>query len=250
MGFLDGKTVVVTGAARGIGAAIAYRLAREGASIAIADIVDCSESVAEIKTVGVEAIAYNVDVSSPEAVAEFHDKVVSDLGTPLILVNNAALHPHPTPLSELSYEYWRKTMAVNLDSVFLMTQAFLPAMRKEGWGRIVNVSSAAFNAAPPNGAPYVASKGGVVGLTRAVATEAGVDGVTCNAVAPNPVRTPGAEGGAVSEEMFNAIAATQPVPKVMVPRDVAGIVAFLCRQEAGFMTGQHLHIDGGAIRGD
>lgn len=249
MGFLDGKTVVVTGGARGIGAAIAFRLAREGAAIAIVDIADATQSVAEIREVGVECQAFTVDVSDPAAVAQLRDDVTKALGTPLVLVNNAALHPHPTPLAELSFEYWRKTMSVNLDSVFLMTQAFLPAMRAAQWGRIINVSSAAYNAAPPNGAPYIASKGGVLGLTRAVAAEAGVDGVTCNAVAPNPVRTPGADGS-VTEEMFQMIASTQPVPKVMEPRDVAGIVAFLCRQEAAFMTGQHLHIDGGAIRGD
>lgn len=249
MGFLEGKTAVITGAARGIGAAIAFRLAREGATIAIVDIGDASQSLADIREVGVDCAAFPIDVSDPAAVERLREELTARLGAPSVLVNNAALHPHPTAFADLTFDYWRRTMAVNLDSVFLMTKAFLPAMRTAGWGRIVNVSSAAYNAAPPNGAPYIASKGGVVGLTRAVATEAGADGVTCNAIAPNPVRTPGADGS-VTEEMFRMIAATQPVNKVMEPRDVAGVVAFLCRQEAGFMTGQHLHIDGGAVRGD
>lgn len=249
MGFLDGKTVLVSGAARGIGAAIAFRLAREGAKVAIADIIEAEQTVGEIREVGVECEAFATDVSDPASVARLRDAVTARLGAPSVLVNNAALHPHPTSFSELTFDYWRKTMAVNLDSVFLMSQAFLPAMRAAGWGRIINVSSAAYNAAPPNGAPYIASKGGVVGLTRAIATEVGADGVTCNAIAPNPVRTPGADGS-VTEEMFQMIASTQPVNRIMEPRDVAGVAAFLCRQEASFMTGQHLHIDGGAIRGD
>jgi NAD(P)-dependent dehydrogenase (short-subunit alcohol dehydrogenase family) len=153
-------------------------------------------------------------------------------------------------LPELALEYWRKTMSINLDSMFLTIQAFLPAMRASGWGRIINMSSSAYNTALPIGAPYLAGKGGVLGLTRAVAAEAGKDGVTVNAIAPNPVRTPGAEGGAVSEEMFQQIAASQPVPRIMVPDDVAGMVAFLCRDEAGMITGQHMHVDGGMVRGD
>jgi NAD(P)-dependent dehydrogenase (short-subunit alcohol dehydrogenase family) len=104
--------------------------------------------------------------------------------------------------------------------------------------------------APPNGAPYVASKTGVVGLTRAVAAEVGKYNITVNAVAPNPVRTPGAEQGPMTEEMFQAIAAMQPVPRVMEANDVAGVVAFLCSDEAAFITGQHLHVDGGFVRGD
>ena len=249
MAYLAGKVAVVTGAARGMGARFATRLAEEGATIVATDILDCDATVAAIQAQGGTAIAVKGDISSPDAVDRLAEKAAA-IGGAQILINNAGLHPQPMPFEDLSFEYWRKTMSVNLDAMFLTIKAFLPAMRTAGWGRIINLSSSSYNAAPPMGAPYVSSKGGVLGLTRAVATEAGKFGVTCNAIAPNPVRTPGAEGGPISEEMFQQVAAMQPVPRVMVPDDVAGIVAFLCRDEAAFITGQHLHVDGGMVRGD
>ncbi|HUI61313.1 MAG TPA: SDR family oxidoreductase [Steroidobacteraceae bacterium] len=250
MSSLEGKVAVVTGAARGMGREFAVRLASQGASIALVDILDTAETLQEVRRHGRDGISLEADITQPQVVRAAAQKVASGLGGAHILINNAGLHPHPTPFEELTFEYWRKTLSINLDSMFLLIQAFLPQMKARGWGRIVNLSSAAANAAPPMGAPYVASKCGVVGLTRAVATEVGRHNITVNAIAPNPVRTPGAEGGAVSEEMFQSIAALQPVPRVMEPRDVAGMVAFLCSDDAAFITGQHLHVDGGFIRGD
>ncbi len=248
MGRLQGKVAVITGAARGLGAAFALRLAADGAAVAATDILDCGETVDLVQAAGGNAIGVRADVSSPEAVAALAREVAAKLGGADILVNNAGLHPTPAAFEDLTFDYWRKTMAVNLDAMFLTIQAFLPHMKRKSWGRIVNISSSAANAAPPNGAPYVASKAGVLGLTRAVATEVGLHNITVNAIAPNPVRTPGAQ--VISEEMFQAIAAMQPIPKVMMPEDVAGMVAFLCTDDAAFITGQHLHVDGGYVRGD
>ena len=245
----DGKVAVVTGAARGMGRAFAVRLAAGGANVAVVDLLDCAETVAEIESEGRKGLAIVADISLPAEAKRIAQTVSDAFGAAHILVNNAGLHPHPMPFEEITFEYWRKTMSVNLDAMFLLIQAFLPQMKSRGWGRIVNLSSAAANAAPPNGAPYVASKTGVVGLTRAVASEVGKYNITANAGAPNPVRTPGADG-ALSEEMFQAIAAMQPVPRVMVPNDVAGVVAFLCSDDSAFLTGQHIHVDGGFIRGD
>lgn len=246
---LTGKTAVVTGAARGLGAMFAMRLAEQGARVALVDILDSSEVCSQIIDAGGKCIGIRADISSPEAVAGVAQQVDEAFGGADILVNNAAIHPTPTPFTELSFDYWRKTMSINLDSVFLMSQAFVPQLIAKGWGRIINISSSSANTAPPMGAPYVASKGAVVALTRAMATEFGVNNITVNAVAPNPVRTPGAEDGVISEEMFQMVAAQQPIPRVMMPDDVSGVILFLCSDGSEFITGQNFHVDGGCVRG-
>ena len=141
-------------------------------------------------------------------------------------------------------------MSINLDSMFIVSLAFLSQLTTGGWGRIVNMSSSSANTAPGNGAPYVASKAAIIGLTRAMATELGKDGITVNAISPNPVRTPGAEAdGVIPEEVFQMVASMQPVPRVMVPEDVAGAILFLCSDASEFITGQNFHVDGGYVRG-
>jgi len=246
---LEGKVAVVTGAARGIGRALAEGLAAAGADIASLDLTESTEMVAAVTGMGRRAIGIPTDVSSPESVAAAAATVVAELGPAHILVNNAGLHPHQTSFADTSWELWSKTMRVNLDSMFLTCKAFHTQMDANGWGRIINMSSSVVNVAPLGGVHYIASKAGVLGLTRALARELGPH-VTVNALAPSLVDTPGLSETGISQEVYDAVVGAQVLQELTTAQDLAGLVRFLCSHEARFLTGQHLHIDGGMVFGD
>jgi NAD(P)-dependent dehydrogenase (short-subunit alcohol dehydrogenase family) len=248
-----GKIAVVTGGANGIGQALALRLAEEGVDIAIADLQPADETVKRIEALGRRAGSLLCDVSNPDDVSAFADFVARKFGQCDILVNNAGFYK-TRRFEDLSFADWRRTMAVNLDSMFLMTQAFIAGMRQRQWGRIVNIASNTLGSVAPNHVDYIASKGGVVGFTRALASEFGVDGITVNAVSPGLTRTPGTlEGqfrprGLPIEEAFDLVSKTQAIKRHQTPDDLVGVVAFLTSDDAAFMSGQTLVVDGGLVR--
>jgi NAD(P)-dependent dehydrogenase (short-subunit alcohol dehydrogenase family) len=240
----EGKVALVTGAAAGIGQAYAVRLAADGASVIAADIADAGETVARIADGGGRATALQCDVSDEASVAAMGAQA-ADFGAVDILVNNAGIYPF-VGFAEMTFADWRRVMSVNLDSVFLVTKQFLPGMRSRGWGRVICVSSGMFHNGTPGAAHYVVSKAGVVGFVRSVASEVGEDGVTVNAVAPGLVRSAGtSKGYHDSAGLFEKVASVQSIKRTQMPDDLDGVVSFLASDDARFITGQTLVVDGG-----
>ena len=244
---LEGRTAVITGAARGIGRAYAERLAADGARLVLADVAEAQETKASIESHGGSATALSCDVSEPGSVDELASRV-AELGGADILVHNAGIYPMQ-PVSEITFAQWRRVMSVNLDGLFLLTQAFLPRMRERGWGRIVGISSGMFHMGAPGMPHYVASKGGVIGFIRALAPEIGPDGVTANAIAPGFIRTEGTSTGAHDDAgLFDMTLQMQAVKHTGTPADLTGALSFIVSDDAAFMTGQTMLVDGGLAR--
>lgn len=244
----DGRVAVVTGGAASIGLALAKRLARDGHQVVIADVAPADEAVRLITDAGGEAVGVRCDISSPADVSRLGGEVAQRYGRCDVLVANAGIYP-VAPIADTSWETWRRIMSVNLDSLFLLTQEFLPGMRERGWGRIVATATNGFHTGLPDLTAYVASKGGVIGFVRSLAGEVGRDGVTVNAIAPSLTRTEGTLSGPHQEMgLFEFTRELQAIKRTQEPEDLAGAVAFLVSDEAGFITGQTLPVDGGLVR--
>ncbi len=238
------RIAIVTGSAQGIGAAIARKLSSEGASVVIADIN--GEGAAEVAASLPDALAVTVDTSSEDQVNAMVDACIGRFGKVDILVNNAAIVPF-TEWDDIDFAEWRRIMSVNLDGVFLTSRSVYPHMRDAAYGRIVNIASNVFVAGTPNLAHYVASKGGVVGFTRALATELGKYGITVNAVAPGLTETEGTIASPHAEA-FDFVQSLQAIPRRGLATDIAPAVAFLTSEEAAWVTGSLLVVDGGHTR--
>ena len=240
---LEGRVAIVTGAAQGIGRAIAEKLVSEGATVAIVDRNgDGAQSVAS----GLDGLAIQADISSEEDANRMARETLQRYGKVDVLVNAAAIVPF-IPWDEVDFAYWRKLLSVNLDGAYLVSRAVEGPMREAGYGRIVQIASNAFMAGTPNMGPYLAAKGGVVGLTRALATELGKYGITANAVAPGITRTEGALA-TPHKDSFDFVQALQAIPRHGLPADIAPAVAFLASEESGWVTGQVLVADAGHVR--
>jgi NAD(P)-dependent dehydrogenase (short-subunit alcohol dehydrogenase family) len=211
------------------------------------DVLDAGDTVEAIGAAGGDCRSLVADVGSPGDVA----RVGAEVGRCDVLVNNAALLGR-TPFLELEPDCFRETLRVNLESQFLLAKAFAPGMVERRYGRIVNVASSSVLTATQGLVAYMASKGGVLGLTSALANDLGPHGITVNAVSPGLTRTPGVEvdvaEGLLSEEVFDAMTRAQAIPRPGTPDDLVGLVLFLTGKEASFVTGQFIVADGGATR--
>ena len=241
----SGRVAIVTGAARGLGRAIAQRLHERGASVAV-NVRDRDRAESAARSIGERALAVAGDVAAdgvPEAIVA---ATLDRFGRVDILVNNAA-HAKSTRFHALTAEEWRRALDVNMTAPFLLTQAVVPSMKSAGYGRIINISSSAGRTVSTlGGAHYTASKAGMLGLTRAAAKELGKFGITVNAVCPGMIDTELTHENA-TPELLERLAASYPIPRLGTAVEVADLVCFLASEAAGYMTGTSLDITGGDL---
>ena len=246
---LKNKVALVTGARRGMGKADALALAAQGAKVAVTDIdlAECQVVVNEIKAKGGEAAAFKMDVSSAAEVDQVITAVVAQFGRLDILVNNAGIYA-PKLALDLTEADWEKTIAINLKGQFLCAQRAAREMAKNKWGRIVNIASVAsgqIGVGIAGGAHYTASKGGVLGMTETLADEWAALGINVNAIAPGAIDTPMVSASQIPKEAMDALLAKVPLKRIGRPEEVAAAVVFLVSEEASYITGATLYVDGG-----
>ncbi|AZG45949.1 SDR family oxidoreductase [Gordonia insulae] len=240
---LEGKVAVVTGGGRGIGQAIATVLAAKGATVAIWDLnkEGADATAAEIRENGGTAIALEADIADRDSIAEAATRTRAAVGSVNIVVNNAGITAYE-PFATMTEDAWDRMIQVNLKGTFLVTQEFIAEMLDDGKGRIVNISSSSAQTGAPAMAHYAASKGGVIGFTKALAMEFADKGITVNHVPPGFVDTPLVREGPVDVEQ---VATMMPMKRAGQPADVAHAVAYLASDEAAYVTGQTLSVNGG-----
>lgn len=250
MGRLAGKTAIVTGGARGIGAVFSATLASEGAKVVVADVVDGADIVRAIVEKGGAALYEETDVTSETSVAKMIGSAQAAFGDVDILVNNAAIFASlaKKPFAELEIEEWDAVMAVNVRGPFLCAKATLAGMQRKGGGKIVNIASGTVFKGMAGMLHYVSSKGAVVAMTRCLARELGPTGICVNTIAPgltmseNVVANPTWHGRG-----GQATVASRALQREQIPSDIAGALLFLCSSDSDFVTGQTLVVDGGAV---
>ncbi len=244
---LQGRVAVVTGGGSGIGRAIAVRLAEDTAKVAIWDInaTGAEETAQMVRDAGGTAIAINADCSEKAAIKAAADQTRAELGPIAILVNNAGIAPFNLFL-ETDDELFDKVIRINLKGPWLMTKECLPDMLEAGWGRVINITSSSVQTGSPAQGHYVSSKGGLLGMSKALALEFAASGVTFNVIPPGFIDTPMLRAAPIDAEAF---AQTLPMKRIGRPEDIAAAAAYLASEEASYITGQTISTNGGRYMG-
>jgi len=244
---LGGKVAVVTGAGSGIGRGCAIRLAEDNAVIAVWDLNadGAAETVSMIEAAGGKAIAITVDCSDKAQIKAAADETRAKLGPIAILVNNAGIAPF-TPFMDIEDDEFDKVIRINLRGPWLVTKEIVPDMLEAGWGRIINITSSSTQSGSFAQSHYVASKGGLMGLTKALALELGKKGITANIIPPGSIDTPMLRGAPIDPEAYGA---ALPVGRLGRVEDIAAACAYLASEEASYITGQTISVNGGRYMG-
>ena len=249
MGRLDGKTALITGAGRGIGAVMAKRMAQEGANVVVTDVLDTETTVEAIIAAGGSAIGISVDVTSDDNLAAVVETTEKTFGSLDILVNNASIFAalQPKPFMQIDNDEFDKVMTVNARGVHQATRAVVPAMLRAGGGKIVNIASGTFYYGPPGLSHYTASKGAVIALTRCYGRELGDKNIQVNAIAPGLTESEALQGNAGFDPARGPTVQSRSIKREMLPEDLLGSLMYLITTDSDFVTGQTLNVDGGKV---
>jgi NAD(P)-dependent dehydrogenase (short-subunit alcohol dehydrogenase family) len=249
MGRLDGKTAVITGSGRGIGAVMAVHMAKEGANVVVNDVLDTATTVAAVKAVGGKAIGMHVDVTSDADLAAMVEATEKEFGALDILVNNASIFAalQPKPFMQIDNDEFDKVMTVNARGVHQATKAVVPAMLRAGGGKIINIASGTFYYGPPGLSHYTASKGAVIALTRGFGRELGDKNIQINAIAPGLTESEAMLGHTGFDPARAPTVASRSIKRDMLPEDLLGTLLYLATPDSDFVTGQTLNVDGGKV---
>ena len=249
MSRLAGKTVVITGAGRGIGAVMAKRMAQEGANVVVTDVLDTKGTVEAITERGGSAIGISVDVTSDDNLAAMVEATEKAFGSLDILVNNASIFAalQPKPFMQIDNDEFDKVMTVNARGVHQATRAVVPAMLRAGGGKIVNIASGTFYYGAPGLSHYTASKGAVIALTRCHGRELGDKNIQVNAIAPGLTESEALQGNTGFDPARAPTVQSRSIKREMLPEDLLGTLMYLITPDSNFVTGQTLNVDGGKV---